>query len=70
MGRQTMSADKTDLDRADRNHIWRDNQNRLWEWSDYDGWVVDRMAAWSGWWPDGELTFRRASSREWMNPQP
>lgn len=49
----------------DRGRKWVDNHGRTWEWSDTNGWCVDGMATYAGYWPtDGTtLTFTPADGR-------
>ncbi|AGT12711.1 hypothetical protein PBI_WHIRLWIND_107 [Mycobacterium phage Whirlwind] len=39
----------------DKESTYRDRGGFKWEWSDLDGWVVDGVATFGGFWPSEEF---------------
>lgn len=49
---------KRDLYESDRDQLWIDDLGRTWEWSEFNGWVVEGWAIVGGYWPDGRRSFQ------------
>ncbi|QDK03635.1 hypothetical protein SEA_MOOSTARD_102 [Mycobacterium phage Moostard] len=45
----------SDMIELDKESTYRDRLGRKWEWSDLNGWVINRMATFGGFWPDDEF---------------